>query len=86
MLIAILEKLDSAVLYYLPMILKAILTVEKPANGTVLGKYNEKIKQMFYDVSKSINQIHFNLTEKNMSLGFLLPRKSSGFLSQSHNG
>lgn len=31
---------------------------------------------MFYDVSKSINKIHFELSGKNMSLDFALPRKS----------
>ena len=32
---------------------------------------------MFYDVSKSINQVYFNFTGRNMSLDFQLPRKSS---------
>jgi len=36
----ILQKLDSSVLYYLTMIFRAILTVEKPKDEKLLGKFN----------------------------------------------
>lgn len=37
------------------MLLKAIFSIEKPTEEKLIGKFYERIKELFYNVSRRIN-------------------------------